>query len=246
VDHFQAAGTVCREAAGDCDVKETCAGDSPDCPADVLAPATTVCRPAAGPCDQPESCNGTSNACPPDTQKADGDPCDDGDPATEMSTCQNHECRGVELAITVPPVIDVPATQPPGRVKIPVEVAAPTTGGTQAARVTAQGFVSCLDLPVASRPAQCGSPAIETLGIATRVESVFLPVTRPRTKNLGRTLSRAVQIKLPLTRLGQKLFARLKADEQQRQLPLQITAALRDRQGRTITAVFQSLLERRR
>jgi hypothetical protein len=131
-------------------------------------------------------------------------------------------------------------------VTIPIEVTAPDTGGTQAARVTVQGFVSCLDLPVASRPAQCGSPAIETLGIATHVESLFLPVTRVRTKNLGRTQSRTVKVRLPLTRLGQKLFARLNGDEQQRQLPLQITAALRDRQGRTITAVFQSLLDRRR
>jgi hypothetical protein len=71
-------------------------------------------------------------------------------------------------------------------------------------------------------------------------------VTRARTKNLGRTQSLTVQVKLPLTRLGQKLFARLKGDEQERQLPLQITAGLRDRQGRTITAVFQSLLDRRR
>jgi hypothetical protein len=238
--------TVCRPSAGSCDVAETCTGSDLTCPVDRFEAASTVCRSAAGDCDVSETCTGDSPVCPADTQKSEGDSCDDDDPATATSTCQDQQCRGVALGITIPSVIEVPATQPPNKVKIPVEIAVPDTAGTQAARVTVQAFVSCLDLPVAGRPAQCGSPATETLGVATRVESTFLPVTRPRTRNLGRTQSRTVRVALPLTKLGQKLFARLKGGEQQRQLPLQITAALRDRQGRTITAAFQSLLDRRR
>jgi hypothetical protein len=246
-DRFAAAGTVCRRAAGDCDVGETCAGDSPVCPTDALAPATTVCRPAAGPCDRPETCDGTGIACPPDTQRSDGDSCDDDDPVTATSTCQDHECRGVALSIMIPPVIDVPAARPANRVKVPLEIASLDGAGTQSARVTAQAFVSCLDLPLASRPVQCSRTA-ETLGrgLVPRLESVFLPVTRSRKRNLGRRRTSAARINLPLTKLGRKLFARLRGDEQLRQLPLQVTAALRDRQGRRITAAFQSLLERRR
>src|SRR6266849_2253031 len=61
---FEAAGTVCRAAAGVCDVAETCTGTSATCPAD--AKSTGVCRPAAGPCDVAESCDGVSDGCPAD------------------------------------------------------------------------------------------------------------------------------------------------------------------------------------
>jgi len=178
--------------------------------------------------------------------KQEGDACDDGDPGTATSPCQQQDCRGVAIGIEIPPVIDVPAGKPPGKVKIPADIQIPDTAGTGVASVTVQAFVDCVDIPVADRPAQCGSAAIASRSIVTKVESTFLPVTRPRTKSLGRTQARSVQVNLPLTRLGRKLFGRLRSGEQQRQLPLQITAALSDRQGRTITAVFQSLLSRRR
>src|SRR5262249_34062793 len=42
------AGTVCRAAAGVCDVAETCTGSSSACPSDGYASASTVCRAAAG------------------------------------------------------------------------------------------------------------------------------------------------------------------------------------------------------
>src|SRR5436309_1731640 len=61
---IEAAGTVCRAAAGVCDVQETCTGSSSTCPND--AKSTAVCRPSAGICDVPESCNGVSNTCPTD------------------------------------------------------------------------------------------------------------------------------------------------------------------------------------
>jgi RHS repeat-associated protein len=60
------SGTVCRAAAGACDVAETCNGTSLTCPTDGLAPATTVCRAANGTCDVAEKCTGTSAACPAD------------------------------------------------------------------------------------------------------------------------------------------------------------------------------------
>ncbi len=58
------AGTVCRAAAGMCDLAETCTGTSKSCPADVKS--TAVCRPSAGACDPAESCDGSHNSCPTD------------------------------------------------------------------------------------------------------------------------------------------------------------------------------------
>lgn len=58
--------TVCRAAAGSCDIAETCDGTSSACPADVLRPSTTVCRVAVGACDASESCSGMSADCPAD------------------------------------------------------------------------------------------------------------------------------------------------------------------------------------
>jgi len=58
------AGTVCRAAAGVCDVAESCDGANADCPAERFAEAGTVCRAAAGVCDVAESCDGASRDCP--------------------------------------------------------------------------------------------------------------------------------------------------------------------------------------
>jgi hypothetical protein len=65
--------TVCRSAVSACDAAESCDGASDTCPADALAPSGTVCRPPAGPCDTAETCNGTSGTCPADTGVVDGD-----------------------------------------------------------------------------------------------------------------------------------------------------------------------------
>src|SRR5436309_6076920 len=59
-------GAVCRAAAGDCDVAETCTGTSTACPADAKSPAGTVCRASAGACDAVETCDGAGNSCPAD------------------------------------------------------------------------------------------------------------------------------------------------------------------------------------
>jgi cysteine-rich repeat protein len=67
---IEPATTVCRPAAGTCDLPETCTGSSATCPPDGVKPAIAPCRPAAGPCDEPEACTGTSPVCPVDSFKA--------------------------------------------------------------------------------------------------------------------------------------------------------------------------------
>jgi hypothetical protein len=69
------AGTVCRAAAGACDVAETCTGTTSACPTDAFVSSTTVCRAAVGVCDQAETCTGSSAACPADGLKASGTVC---------------------------------------------------------------------------------------------------------------------------------------------------------------------------
>jgi hypothetical protein len=72
---LKAAGSVCRAAAGTCDVAETCNGTSGSCPADVKLAAGTVCRASAGVCDVAETCSGSSAACPADAKVAAGTVC---------------------------------------------------------------------------------------------------------------------------------------------------------------------------
>src|SRR5207244_62890 len=60
------AGTVCRAAAGACDVAETCTGSSSSCPTDLFQSSSTACRVAAGECDLAETCSGNGPTCPAD------------------------------------------------------------------------------------------------------------------------------------------------------------------------------------
>ncbi|MEM7603901.1 MAG: hypothetical protein AAF411_00990 [Myxococcota bacterium] len=69
------AGSVCREAAGPCDLPELCDGASAECPLDEKQPMGFVCNEAAGECDVPEVCSGTANACPLDATAPVGSPC---------------------------------------------------------------------------------------------------------------------------------------------------------------------------
>ncbi len=76
-------GTVCRAAAGPCDVVEACDGTNDTCPTDSKADVSVVCRAAAGPCDVVEACDGTNDACPADAKasklvvcRAAAGPCD--------------------------------------------------------------------------------------------------------------------------------------------------------------------------
>ena len=91
------AGTICRAAAGTCDVAESCNGSSTTCPADALQPASFTCRSAAGECDDAESCSGSSAACPADAVKSSGIACtDDGE------ACTNDVCDGASAGCTHP------------------------------------------------------------------------------------------------------------------------------------------------
>ncbi|HYY06800.1 MAG TPA: DUF4215 domain-containing protein, partial [Candidatus Limnocylindria bacterium] len=94
---FETAGTVCRPAAGVCDVAETCTGSSGTCPADAFVPATTLCRAAAGECDVAEFCPGNGPNCPADAKQSAGTACtDDGNP------CSLDECDGTSDACQHP------------------------------------------------------------------------------------------------------------------------------------------------
>lgn len=72
------AGAVCREAAGECDLAETCDGVSAECPSDEKQSAGLVCNPATNDCDVAEQCDGTTNACPLDAFQPVGAPCAGG------------------------------------------------------------------------------------------------------------------------------------------------------------------------
>jgi hypothetical protein len=92
-----ASGTVCRAAAGACDVAETCNGTSLACPADGFASPSTACRAAAGECDLADNCTGNSPTCP-DARKAAGTVCtDDG------NVCTTDQCDGTNVACQHPP-----------------------------------------------------------------------------------------------------------------------------------------------
>jgi cysteine-rich repeat protein len=91
--NLASTGTVCRPAAGDCDVAENCTGTSAHCPADQFLPSSTVCRTTAGPCDVAETCDGVSSACPVNGFATSGTPCtDDGDPCTVDSCDGSGTC----------------------------------------------------------------------------------------------------------------------------------------------------------
>ncbi len=87
-----ASGTLCRAAAGLCDVPETCDGVSGLCPADGVAAAAAVCRPAAGACDLAEVCDGITVGCPADSVLPDGVACLDGATCNGSERCSNGVC----------------------------------------------------------------------------------------------------------------------------------------------------------
>lgn len=77
------ASTVCRPAAGACDVAEACDGVSSTCPANAFAVEGEVCRLAGSECDLAEECSGSSATCPADETSPDSDGdglCDAVDP----------------------------------------------------------------------------------------------------------------------------------------------------------------------
>src|SRR2546427_275759 len=114
---FEAAGTVCRPAAGQCDVAETCTGTSATCPPNGFQPDGTACNDGDA-CTQTDTCqSGTcvgsnpvtctaldqchvAGTCDPATgtcsnpTKPDGTACNDGNACTQTDTCQSGSCVG--------------------------------------------------------------------------------------------------------------------------------------------------------
>ncbi|HXC52255.1 MAG TPA: hypothetical protein VN634_15330, partial [Candidatus Limnocylindrales bacterium] len=92
-DCFASASTVCRSAAGVCDVAETCTGTSTTCPANGFSSGNT-CRTASGICDVAETCSGLSSSCPTDgfastsvTCRASTGECDTAEVCSGAATC---------------------------------------------------------------------------------------------------------------------------------------------------------------
>jgi hypothetical protein len=81
-------GTVCRVAAGPCDVADSCDGLTAACPADAKRPSTDTCRSAATECDAAELCDGVSDACPTDGFFLDDTPC-----STDNNVCTADVCK---------------------------------------------------------------------------------------------------------------------------------------------------------
>jgi len=65
--------TVCRQAAGECDLAEHCDSGTPSCPPDLVKPANTACTADGIQCTD-DICNGTSVTCQ-HPQRPNGSPC---------------------------------------------------------------------------------------------------------------------------------------------------------------------------
>src|SRR5947207_902496 len=79
-------GAVCRAAAGECDLPETCTGSSTTCPADGPRKASgTACTDDGNPCTL-DHCDASSTSCQHPAGNAGADCAADGDPCTE-DTC---------------------------------------------------------------------------------------------------------------------------------------------------------------
>ena len=85
VHKSRARGSVCRAAAGPCDVADMCDGTGAACPADRVAAAGTVCRAKAGDCDVAETCTGREASCPRDGYRPAGTSCGAGAVCTGTS-----------------------------------------------------------------------------------------------------------------------------------------------------------------
>ncbi len=81
------AGAVCRPAAGECDVAESCTGTTAACPADGWVAAGTPCASDGNLCTT-DVCNGAGSCGhPPNTA-----PCDDGNACTAGDVCAGGLC----------------------------------------------------------------------------------------------------------------------------------------------------------
>jgi hypothetical protein len=87
------AGAICRPAASDCDVQETCDGVSATCPADGFESSGTPCgNQSDTECTNPDTCDGLGTC--QSNNESDGTPCDDNDACTDGDECVNGTCVG--------------------------------------------------------------------------------------------------------------------------------------------------------
>src|SRR5438876_1601119 len=79
---FSPSSNVCRAAAGECDLAETCTGSSATCPTtDVKKASGTACSSDSNPCTV-DQCDGTSVTCQHPAGNAGAVCADDGNPCT--------------------------------------------------------------------------------------------------------------------------------------------------------------------
>jgi hypothetical protein len=144
-----AGGSVCRPAAGGCDLAETCNGSGSLCPADGRVGAGVTCRGSVGACDLAETCNGSATACPTDGRVGAGVICRSSVGACDLAeTCDNSAtacptdnrvgvgviCRSSSGACDLAETCNNSAT------------ACPADGSRVGAGVTCRGSVGACDL----------------------------------------------------------------------------------------------------
>ena len=87
---FEAGGTACRLAAGECDVAETCSGSDGKCPTDGVQVGGVGCTDDGNACTD-DICDGVGAAC---THPANWASCDDRDGCTTDDACAAGVCMG--------------------------------------------------------------------------------------------------------------------------------------------------------
>ena len=93
---FEPATTVCRPAAGACDVAEMCTGSSGVCPANVFQPRGMACGDASSTqCTSPDSCDGLGMCLA--NHRPDGTVCNDSNNCTLNDKCAGGLCRGEQV-----------------------------------------------------------------------------------------------------------------------------------------------------
>ena len=94
------SGTVCRAAAGSCDVPESCDGVAAACPADQFQPAATPCDDGLG-CTTGDHCNGGGSCVTTPVDCGDGSSCTNDTCAEPAGTCSHATNASCDIHGTV-------------------------------------------------------------------------------------------------------------------------------------------------
>lgn len=187
---FRDAGTVCRPAAGPCDLEEVCTGAGASCPSDARAPSSTVCRDAAGACDTAENCTGSSDACPADRFRSgnicrvSSGACDVADTCSGSSAvCPADQFRPSSFVCRDGGLCDPEETCSGSSASCPPDTF--TSAGTYCGAPTCDGFGPCMgtdcgaDRGIMSRnctPRECnGSGSCVTGSVYSPTQACTLP-----------------------------------------------------------------------